>query len=242
MRRLCRIFLICSLLWPLAALAADLKTGQPASATVDIEADRLDVNTRDGTAVFRGNVKASRADIVVRGDTLALAGASLEVLHPDPARADAPNPNNRSVVCRLRWSGGSLLLTGDIEQPVEEALCGSDCRSDVLKVPHHGSDTSSTGPFLDAVAPRYAVISTGPWRGGDAVSRDVLERFRERGIEVLRTDRHGGVQIRLLENSFVVEAARLQRNYPVIAGTTPVARAFVSYTAARYAEPGRALR
>ena len=73
MRRLCRIFLICSLLWPLAALAADLKTGQPASATVDIEADRLDVNTRDGTAVFRGNVKASRADIVVRGDTLALA-------------------------------------------------------------------------------------------------------------------------------------------------------------------------
>ena len=206
------------------------------------ELDTHDPETEEARLAALCAEQAVPVRTVRAGDTLALAGASLEVLHPDPARADAPNPNNRSVVCRLRWSGGSLLLTGDIEQPVEEALCGSDCRSDVLKVPHHGSDTSSTGPFLDAVAPRYAVISTGPWRGGDAVSRDVLERFRERGIEVLRTDRHGGVQIRLLENSFVVEAARLQRNYPVIAGTTQVARAFVSYTAARYAEPGRALR
>lgn len=206
------------------------------------ELDTHDPETEEARLAALCAEQAVPVRTVRAGDTLALAGASLEVLHPDPARADAPNPNNRSVVCRLRWSGGSLLLTGDIEQPVEEALCGSDCRSDVLKVPHHGSDTSSTGPFLDAVAPRYAVISTGPWRGGDAVSRDVLERFRERGIEVLRTDRHGGVQIRLLENSFVVEAARLQRNYPVIAGTTPVARAFVSYTAARYAELGRALR
>lgn len=73
MRRLCRIFLICSLLWPLAAHAEDLQAGPSASDMVDIEADRLDVSTRNGTAVFRGNVKATRADIVVRGDTLALA-------------------------------------------------------------------------------------------------------------------------------------------------------------------------
>ncbi len=176
------------------------------------------------------------------GDSIALAGAALDVLHPDPARADAPNPNNRSVVCRFRWSGGSLLLTGDIEQPVEEALCGSACRSDLLKVPHHGSDTSSTGPFLDAVAPRYALVSTGPWQGGEAVSQAVLDRCRERGITVLRTDRHGGIRIRLLEHSFAIEAARLRRNYPVIAGTTPAARVLVPGTAMRYAETGRGLR
>ncbi|HQH53256.1 MAG TPA: DNA internalization-related competence protein ComEC/Rec2 [Candidatus Hydrogenedentes bacterium] len=155
---------------------------------------------------------------VQAGDTVALAGASLEILHPDAARADAPNPNNRSVVCRLRWTGGSLLLTGDIEQPAEEALCGADCRSDVLKAPHHGSDTSSTGPFLDAVAPRYAIVSTGAWRGGDRVPHAVLERYRQRGIEVLRTDRLGGIQVRLLEHSFTISAARLQRKYPVIQG------------------------
>ena len=73
MRRLCRIFLICSLLWPLAANAEDLKAGPSASDMVEIEADRLDVSTSNGTAVFKGDVKATRADIVVRGDTLALA-------------------------------------------------------------------------------------------------------------------------------------------------------------------------
>ncbi len=73
MQRLCRIFLICSLLWPLAVYAEDLKAGKTALDMVDIEADRLDVSTRNGTAIFRGNVKATRADIVVRGDTLALA-------------------------------------------------------------------------------------------------------------------------------------------------------------------------
>lgn len=65
--------MICSLLWPLVTHTADLKTEQPASDMVDIEADRLDVSTRDQTAVFRGNVKATRDDIVVRGNTLALA-------------------------------------------------------------------------------------------------------------------------------------------------------------------------
>ncbi|HPJ98000.1 MAG TPA: DNA internalization-related competence protein ComEC/Rec2 [Candidatus Hydrogenedentes bacterium] len=177
---------------------------------------------------------------VRKGDTIALAGASLHVLHPDPAWAGASNPNNRSVVCRLDWSGGSLLLTGDIERPVETALCGPDCRSDVLKVPHHGSSTSSTGPFLDAVTPQYALVSTGPWRGRDPVSPQVLERHRERGITVLRTDRHGGIRIPLRKQSFTVEAARLQRNYPVIGGGDPGASpiapdAAIEYPAAKQA-------
>lgn len=73
MRRSCALFLICSLLCALPVLAQDLKAGTQASDTVDIEADRLDVSTTDGTAVFRGNVKAVRADIVVRGDILSLA-------------------------------------------------------------------------------------------------------------------------------------------------------------------------
>ncbi len=163
---------------------------------------------------------------VRKGDTLALAQATLHVLHPDTAWAGATNPNNRSVVCRLDWSGGSLLLTGDIEKPVETALCGPACRSDVLKVPHHGSNTSSTGPFLDAVAPQFSLISTGPRRGRDSVSPQVLERHRERGITVLRTDRHGGIRIPLRGQSVAVEASRLQRNYPVVggvAGASPIA-------------------
>ncbi|MFO7974629.1 MAG: DNA internalization-related competence protein ComEC/Rec2, partial [Candidatus Hydrogenedentota bacterium] len=167
------------------------------------------------------NEHAIPVRVVRAGDTIPLSGATLEVLHPDAARADAPNLNNRSVVSRLVWPGGSLLLTGDIEQPIEETLCLTDCRSDVMKVPHHGSDTSSTAPFLNAVAPQFALVSTGPWRGKDGMHPDVLHRYESRGILTLRTDRLGGIQIRLLEDSFIIDAARLQRNYPVLRYASP---------------------
>jgi lipopolysaccharide export system protein LptA len=73
MHRLCRIFLILSLLWPLALQGQALKTPAKPSDTVDIEADRLDVNTKNGTAIFRGRVKATRPDTTVKGNTLTLA-------------------------------------------------------------------------------------------------------------------------------------------------------------------------
>lgn len=72
MQRLCRIFLIFSLLWPYALHAEGLKTPPKASDMVDIEADRLDVNTKNGTAIFKGRVKATKPDITVKGNTLTL--------------------------------------------------------------------------------------------------------------------------------------------------------------------------
>jgi len=72
MQRLCKIFLILNLLWPHALLAENLKTPPKASDMVDIEADRLDVNTMNGTAIFRGKVKATKPDITVKGNTLTL--------------------------------------------------------------------------------------------------------------------------------------------------------------------------
>ena len=72
MRRLCRIFLILSVLLPHALHAEALKTPVAATDMVDIEADRLDVNTKNGTAIFKGKVKAVKPDITVKGDTLTL--------------------------------------------------------------------------------------------------------------------------------------------------------------------------
>ena len=72
MQRLCRIFLIFSLLWPYALHAEGLKTPSKVSDMVDIEADRLDVNTKNGTAIFKGRVKATKPDITVKGNTLTL--------------------------------------------------------------------------------------------------------------------------------------------------------------------------
>ena len=72
MRRLCRIFLILSVLFPHALHAEALKTPMAAADIVDIEADRLDVNTKNGTAIFKGKVKATKPDITLKGNTLTL--------------------------------------------------------------------------------------------------------------------------------------------------------------------------
>ena len=154
---------------------------------------------------------------VYAGETIELTGAVFDIVHPDETWSARQNLNDRSVVCRLRWPGGSLLFTGDIEEPAEQHVSQRDCRSDILKVPHHGSATSSAGWFLDAVAPRYALVSTGPRHGQDGMAASVLERYRKHGVNVLRTDRMGGIRVRLLDTAFTVDAARLERNYPVAA-------------------------
>ena len=95
------------------------------------------------------------------------SGVVMEVLHPPagktPSRID-PNTNNLSVVIRLTYGEVSFLLTGDVEQDVERYLVdtrGEGLRSDVLKVAHHGSHSSTSASFLRAVSPESAVISAG---------------------------------------------------------------------------------
>ena len=99
-----------------------------------------------------------------QGQTLALDGATwLEVLnpHPEPRRGTGSDSNNNGVVVRVVYGGVSFLLTADIEAETEERLLqgGMFLKSSVLKVPHHGSKTSSTRPLLSAVSPVAAVIS-----------------------------------------------------------------------------------
>ena len=83
--------------------------------------------------------------------------------HP-PATVPAVAPtNNDSLALRITYGQRSLLLTGDMEKPMERARSPSaePLRADILKVGHHGSNTSSIDPFLDAVSPAFAVISDG---------------------------------------------------------------------------------
>ena len=89
-------------------------------------------------------------------------GVTLEVLSGGRPFPDA-NINDASIVVKLQFGDFSMLLTGDITSVIERRLIesGQDIRATVLKVPHHGSDTSSTQPFLDAVEPEVAVIQVG---------------------------------------------------------------------------------
>jgi competence protein ComEC len=90
-------------------------------------------------------------------------GARLEVLGPDATEAVDPEINNTGAVIRVSWGDVSFLLTADIQAKAERALLadGIDLHATVLKVPHHGSDTSSTPEFLAAVTPRVSAVSVG---------------------------------------------------------------------------------
>ena len=98
---------------------------------------------------------------LLRGDPFAFGGASVQVLAPSASYTPKKTPtNNDSLVLRLKHGRHSFLLTGDAEKQVEAQLLNTP-RTDVLKVGHHGSKTSSTPAFLDALRPAFALISDG---------------------------------------------------------------------------------
>ncbi|MDE2276881.1 MAG: DNA internalization-related competence protein ComEC/Rec2, partial [Burkholderiales bacterium] len=119
-------------------------------------------------------------------------GVRFEVLHPRAADYALPlKPNAMSCVLRVQGRHGSALLTGDIEAPQEAALQAELAPTDVLLVPHHGSRTSSTGAFIDAVQPRVAVVQAGYRSRFGHPAPDVVARYLGRGVAVVRSDRCG---------------------------------------------------
>ena len=135
-------------------------------------------------------------------------GAQVEVLAPVSGYVPAAAPrNNDSLVLRLTYRKRSMLLSGDAERQVESAMLGANAVRpvDVLKVGHHGSKTSTTEPFLEAVHPAFAIISVGFENLYGHPHKDVIERLKQANIEVLRTDRMGAITIRTDGNRFDVE-------------------------------------
>ena len=127
----------------------------------------------------------------VRGDRIIVGGATIEVLYPTRDRTDGGNKN--SIVTKLSYKDVSLLFTGDIRVEEEEELEGVD--SDVLKVAHHGSKTSTSQFFLASVSPEIAVIGVGESNTYGHPHSDVLSRLHEIGASVFRTDEDGDVKI-----------------------------------------------
>lgn len=156
---------------------------------------------------------------VARGDVIPLRGGALEVLHPPHGWRPGASPNEQSLALRLAWAGPDVLFAGDIEADGERALAGQDCRAEILKVPHHGSATSSTAALLDAVSPAHAVISTAKTARLEATGAGVLERYAARGITVWRTDHHGGLRLENRRGDWAMRGARIERGYRVLPET-----------------------
>jgi competence protein ComEC len=148
------------------------------------------------------------------GDGFNLGDASVEVLHPPATWPEDESTNNQSLVLRLQWEGASILLSGDIEREAEDAVSRLACHSTVLKAPHHGSETSSSEVFLEAVSPSQCIVSTGGMKGREPLDNVVLQQYVNRGIRVWRTDVLGGIRIVRLGGELVIEGARPSRGYP----------------------------
>jgi competence protein ComEC len=127
------------------------------------------------------------------------AGTVLDILWPEKSLfgEEVREPNDASIVAQLRSPAGSILFTGDINRNVEMELLklGLDVESDILKVPHHGSRSSSSSHFLRAVSPTLAVVSAGRGNRYSHPHRDVLARYERLGIPVRRTDEEGNIRL-----------------------------------------------
>ena len=132
------------------------------------------------------------------GEDLEFGGARIEVISPPAGYAGRQPGNNDSLAMRIAFGRRNFLLTGDMEKPMEaRALAdGIQIQSDVLKVGHHGSKTSTIQPFLDAVSPSIALISAGYENSFGHPHRDVLARLNSRHTAVLRTDLDGLITVR----------------------------------------------
>ena len=123
-------------------------------------------------------------------------GVSFEVLYPFDGRSGFANAH--SCVIRIEGSGGSALLTGDIESAAERTLVARRSHrlaADVLVVPHHGSATSSTREFLDAVSPSIALFSSSEHGRHRLPDSRVLARYEDAGVATFGTSRCGAVTV-----------------------------------------------
>jgi len=142
--------------------------------------------------------------VLMTGDRLAVDDVRLEVLWPDPGAVPETPPdtgtaiNNVSIVLLGEAAGHRFLLAGDIEEEIDPTLLARGLpRVEVLKVAHHGSRTSSTQPFLDAVDPAIAVISSGRGNPYGHPAAATVARIEDLGTNLYRTDTDGTVEIEL---------------------------------------------
>jgi competence protein ComEC len=191
--------------------------------------DRLLVTHRDsdhagGTASVKAALEVKEtlsslddpaSERCLAGQTWTWDGVRFAILHP--AAGDYGNErksNNLSCVLQVEAGGRRMLLTSDIEARDEAALLersAKELKADVLLVPHHGSRTSSTHEFVDAVSAREAIIPAGYRNRFGHPKQEVVDRYTAAGARLWRTDRDGAVTVRLAADGIGVTAWREQR-------------------------------
>ena len=119
-----------------------------------------------------------------------LGNATIDVLY---VGTDDSDLNNTSIVLKLTYGNTSILFMGDAEKEVETIIEKKDISADVLKVGHHGSNTSSSKTFLEKVNPNYAIISVGTGNSYGHPSHTTIQNLENQNIQIYRTDENGTI-------------------------------------------------
>lgn len=140
---------------------------------------------------------------VRKGDVIKIGDCIIEILYPDNEEIVENRKNNNAIVSKITWKEYSILFTGDIEEKAEKKILNmyenklEKLESTIIKVGHHGSKTSSTEAFIQAVKPKIALIGVGKNNKFGHPNENVLERLKNIGCKIYRTDIQGEITVKL---------------------------------------------
>ena len=141
-----------------------------------------------------------------KGDVIEIGDVRIDVLWPVSTDEPAGSDNNASLVLMLTYGERKFLFTGDIERASEGAITGQPLKADLVKVPHHGSRSSSTQGFVDAVTPKVAIIPVGRRSRFGHPHPEVVERWRQSGAELKTTGSKGTIAVKTDGETLTFEA------------------------------------
>ena len=139
---------------------------------------------------------------VKMGDIIKIGKANIKILFPDNEPITDNEKNNNAIVFKFLWKNVSILFTGDIEEKAENKILSlysnnlEELKSTILKVAHHGSKTSTTKSFLEAVRPQIALVGVGEDNNFGHPNSGVIERLESIGCKIYRTDECGEISFK----------------------------------------------
>lgn len=147
------------------------------------------------------------------GEIFNFAYSIFEVVAPNSENYDGAN--NYSIVIKLKYKNRTFLFMGDAEKLSENEILekGYDIRSDLIKIGHHGSSTSTSDSFIKKVNPSYAVISVGKNNLYNHPKKSVMERLKKYGIKVYRTDEQGTITVNCDGNNITFDKEPASYSY-----------------------------
>jgi competence protein ComEC len=161
--------------------------------------------------LFQAVPSSTRVKKIVAPFSKKIGDCTIEFLYPDRVIRENYSLNNHSQVIKISDRYHSFLFPGDIEKGVEAGLkenVGSSLRSTVIKVPHHGSTSSSSPGFVECVDPRFAIFSCALNNRFGFPHRKVLDTYQKQGVKYLSTGRSGGIRLISLPKGIEIETSK----------------------------------